>query len=154
MRVDNSVILFIVLLPSWWWLFIAKTQNDFRSKVQKHVASFLCWNNFLAPNGAAPAWGATSANQNVDHVRAPGNALSTDQKHSLSSQPIPKRQLWALYWLPGSFWPQTRLTMWSQPIRYFLLFSSLCFILYPIKASSLPFHCTVLQMETSHVSKC
>lgn len=77
MRVDNSVILFIFLLPSWWWLFITKPQNDFRSKVQKHIASFLCWNNFLAPNGAAPACGATSANQNVDHVCTPGNALST-----------------------------------------------------------------------------
>ena len=58
--------------------------------------------------------------------------------------------------LPSELWafsPQTRLTMWPQPIKSFLLFSSLFFILCLIKASCLLPHFAVLQKETVHFRK-
>lgn len=48
------------------------------------------------------------------------------------------------------FSPQTRVTMWFQPSRYFPFFSSLflLFTLYPIKPSCLPPHVAVLWVES------
>ena len=57
--------------------------------------------------------------------------------------------------MPGQLWaffPQTNLTMWQQPIKYFLFFSTLFFTF--IRSCYLP-HCfAVLLKETVHFTMC
>lgn len=59
--------------------------------------------------------------------------------------------------MPSQLWAfslQIKLTMWSQPISYFQLSSSLFFILYSIKAFCLLPHFAGLRMQTAQFDKC
>ena len=94
-----------------------------------------CWNKFLGPRWRGPAWSTLSANWNLDGFHVPVNAL-LDQKQCFQSDSLQMpSKLCGLYLLPCSFSPQTRLTLWPQPTRYFLFVSPLSSVLYLIKAS-------------------
>lgn len=79
----------------------------------------LCWNNFLGQDWVTSTSSTTSAKQNI-YVPIM-LALARNTIHSVSPSSNTKPILSLLTW--------TRLTMWSQPIRYFLFHFSLTFIL-------------------------
>ena len=112
--------------------------------------SSICWSNFLGPRWGCYCVGATSANQHLDNFCVPVMLCATrNTVYPVSQSPNTKPALGSLL---SFFLLKTRLTRRPQPIRYFLFFSSLFFILYPIKVSGLPPHFIPLHKVLKFVS--
>ena len=93
----------------------------------------LCWNTSLGPRRIpTPFQDATSAKQNLENIYVLINVL-LDQTCSVSSRPVHKGRA------PSRPSHPSRVTLWPQPIGYFLFVSSLLSLSYKCFLPFVPF---------------
>lgn len=105
-----------------------------------------CWKELSRPQREPILPQVHNSKPKLSPFSGPLMFLWPETQDILSISPQTPSHLWA-------FSPQTSVTMWPQPIRYFLFVSSLFFILHRIKASWFQPHFAVLWKEPVHFMK-